>query len=166
VARASGLRNVGPFDTVLKIAAHQDMFIRLTMEGGEGGEVEFVAEPLTIVYDTQGSLIKMYAAEIYRHVLPMIRRHIERRRQDLSSAEVCHILGVRYTSVGRNLYRSGATIRGVVLLAKAILLREYVLGNLVISPHRIAVRTCAEKRVLSLGAERARIKGRRPNPSA
>jgi len=126
VARASALREVGPFDASLRVGEDQDMWIRLAM----AGEVEFVPDVLTVMHDTPGSLTKVYAARTDRYVLPMVRRHIERRRHDLSKDEIRHILGVRYTSVGRILYRNGVVIRGAVLLAKAILLRHQIGENL------------------------------------
>ncbi len=126
VARASALREVGPFDTTLPTAEDQDMWIRLAM----AGDVEFVPDLLTVLHDTAGSLTKVYAAQADRHVLPMVRRNIERRRHDLSNDEIRHILGVRYTSVGRNLYRNGLVVRGAVLLIKAILLRHRIGENL------------------------------------
>jgi glycosyltransferase involved in cell wall biosynthesis len=126
VTRAAALRRVGPFDTTVRIAADQDMWIRLAMEG----DVEFVPDLLTIVYDTPGSLTKVYAGYTDRYVLPMIHRHIARRRRDLSKQEIRHILGERYTNVGRTVYRSGATIRGAVLLLRAITLRNRIGENL------------------------------------
>ena len=126
VARASALREVGPFDATLRIGEDQDMWIRLAM----AGEVEFVPDVLTVIHDTPGSVTKTYAAQTDQYVLPMVRRHIERRRHDLSNDEIRHILGVRYTSVGRTLYRNGVVIRGAVLLVKAILLRHRIGENL------------------------------------
>jgi hypothetical protein len=102
------------------------MWIRLAM----AGEVEFVPDVLTVTHEMPGSVTKTYASQTDRYVLPMVRRHIERRRHDLSKGEIRHILGVRYTSIGRNLYRHGAVGRGAVLLAKAILLRHRIGENL------------------------------------
>jgi glycosyltransferase involved in cell wall biosynthesis len=126
VARASALREVGPFDTTLPIAADQDMWIRLAMIG----EVEFLHDCLTLVHDTEGSLTKVYATKTDRYVLRMIRGHVARRRGDLAPAEIRRILGTRYTSVGRNLYRVGRLARGASLLLRACALGDRVGENL------------------------------------
>jgi glycosyltransferase involved in cell wall biosynthesis len=125
-ARASALRAVGPFDTSLMVAADQDMWIRLAMNG----EVEFVREYLTVAHDTPGSLTKVYARKSDRFVLSMIARHLERRRRELSRNEIRRILGRRYTQLGRNLYRSGARVRGAAHMLHAMLLGNEVRENL------------------------------------
>lgn len=126
VARTTALRAVGPFDTGLAIAADQDMWIRLSMTG----EVEFVLEYLTTVYDTAGSLTKVYADKADKYVLPMIRRHIEQQRHRLSDAQVKEVLGARYTSVGRNLYLTGSLVRGTQLIMRATAMGHHVQENL------------------------------------
>jgi glycosyltransferase involved in cell wall biosynthesis len=126
IGRASALREVGPFDITLRVGADQDMWIRLAM----AGEVEFVPDLLTVKHDTPGSLTKVYAIKTDQYVLPMVRRNIERRRRDLSRAEIRHILGARYASVGRDLYRNGVLIRGAFLLLRAILLGNRIGENL------------------------------------
>jgi glycosyltransferase involved in cell wall biosynthesis len=125
-ARAKALSAVGPFDTGLAVGADQDMWIRLAATG----EVEFVPEILTVVHDTAGSLTKVYADKIDRYVLPMIRRHIEQQRHRLSRREIRAILGVRYATVGRNLYFAGSLVRGANLLLRAALLGHRVAANL------------------------------------
>lgn len=125
VARTLALRGVGPFDTGLAIAADQDMWIRLSMTG----EVEFVHEYLTTVYDTAGSLTKVYADKVDKYVLPMIRRHIEEQRQRLTSEQVSEVLGARYTSVGRNLYLTGSLVRGTALILRAMAMGHHVREN-------------------------------------
>lgn len=126
VARANALRAVGPFDVNLPVGEDQDMWIRLAMSG----EVEFVPEFLTLAHDAPGSLTKVYAAKADKHVLPMIRRHIERRRNDLSRAETRRILGARYTSVGRNLYVNGSLFRGARLMGQAAIMGVQATENL------------------------------------
>jgi glycosyltransferase involved in cell wall biosynthesis len=166
VARASALREVGPFDTSLRIGADQDMWIRLAM----AGEVEFIPDLLTVTHDTPGSLTKVYAAQTDQYVLTMVRRHIERRRHDLSNGEIRHILGARYTSIGRTLYRNGLVIRGAVLLIKAILLCHQVGENLwyliVASPPARVVKKLVRGRTAMLSTSlhgRSRdTSGRRP----
>ncbi len=162
VARASALREVGPFDSTLRTGEDQDMWIRLAM----AGDVEFVPDVLTVIYDMPGSATKTYATQTDRYLLPMVRRHIERRRHDLSKDEIRHILGVRYTSVGRTLYRNGGVIRGAVLLAKAILLRHRIGENLwyliVASPTAQGVKKLVHDWTAMLSTSLSR---RRPNTS-
>jgi glycosyltransferase involved in cell wall biosynthesis len=126
VARTAALREVGPFDTSLAIAADQDMWIRLSMTG----EVEFVLEFLTTVYDTAGSLTKVYADKADKYVLPMIQRHIDAQRHRLTDEQVNEILGARYTSVGRNLYLTGSLIRGSALIMRATSMGHHPQENL------------------------------------
>ena len=126
VARTAALRDVGPFDTSLAVAADQDMWIRLAVTG----EVEFVPELLTIVHDTAGSLTKVYADTSDHYVLPMIRGHVERQRHRLADREVRAILSERYAAVGRNLYSAGSLGRGSVLVLHAMLRGHRVIENL------------------------------------
>jgi glycosyltransferase involved in cell wall biosynthesis len=116
LARASVLREVGPFDTALIVAEDQDMWIRLSL----AGEVEFVREFLTTVHDTPGSLTKIHIDKVEKYVLPMIRRHVAAQQRRLSTAEVNEVLGARYTFVGRNHYTGGAPLRGAKLMLEAV----------------------------------------------
>jgi hypothetical protein len=126
VARLPALRGVGPFDTKLAIAADQDMWIRLAIAGA----VEFVHEFLTTVHDTAGSLTKVYAHKVDTYVLPMIQRHLAEQGTRLSDAEIRSILGIRFTSVGRNLYSTGSLRRGSALIGRAVMLGDKVQENL------------------------------------
>jgi len=126
VARTAALREVGPFDLSLLVAADQDMWIRLAMLG----ELEFVPEYLTVSYDTVGSLTKVHAQRMHRYVLPMIRRHMQARAADLSAQEVRTILRERYTTIGRNLYTRGSPWRGAAMLLRAIACGGHVQQNL------------------------------------
>jgi glycosyltransferase involved in cell wall biosynthesis len=116
VARAVALARVGSFDTTIPIAADQDMWIRLAI----AGDVEFVREYLTVAHDTSGSLTKTHVQEIDRATFPMLRRHLERCRHDLSREEIRRILLVRYAMVGRNLYTHGRSFRGLCLLLRSL----------------------------------------------
>jgi glycosyltransferase involved in cell wall biosynthesis len=116
VARAGALAGVGPFDTTIPISADQDMWIRLAM----AGEVEFLPEYLTRAYDTPGSLTKAHLKEMHRATLPMVHRHLQKRREDLSREEIQYILRERYSNVGRNLYTGGRFFRGLLLLLQSI----------------------------------------------
>ena len=126
LARATALQQAGPFDTALHVAADQDMWIRLATVG----QIEFIGEYLTIVHDTPYSLTKVFAKKIHEYVLPMIKRHIAAHRDKLSDEDVRTILGERYTSVGRNLYGTGAMVRGASLTLQAVRLGSHVGQNL------------------------------------
>lgn len=126
VARTSALHEVGPFDPTLRTGGDQDMWIRLAM----AGEVEFVPDILAVTHETPRSVTKTFATRADQYVLPMVRRHIESRRHDLSRDQIRHILAVRYTALGRNLYQNGIIVRGSLLLIKAILLRHRIGENL------------------------------------
>jgi GT2 family glycosyltransferase len=115
IARKSALERVGDFDTSVPVAADQDMWIRLAM----AGEVEFLSEYLTIAHDTPGSLTKIHIDKMHKSVLPMVRRHIDKRRGELSPQKIRQILRERYTIVGRNLYLHGTLFRGAALLLGA-----------------------------------------------
>jgi glycosyltransferase involved in cell wall biosynthesis len=118
VARASAFRQVGLFDTKLRVAGDQDMWIRLAT----AGEVEFIDEYLTLAHDTPGSLTKVHAKDEDKYGLEIIHRHIAIQRKNLSDEEIRHILCTRYTALGRNVYRAGRVWRGGRLLVKAIML--------------------------------------------
>jgi glycosyltransferase involved in cell wall biosynthesis len=125
LARRSSLTAVGPFDEKLLIAEDQDMWIRLALAGAVG----HVNEVLVVRHDTAGSLMKRYAAREAEFIVPMIARHVRAQAHRLSAAERRHILGTRHAAVGRNLYRSGACLAGLRLLAKASLFGCDPLGN-------------------------------------
>jgi glycosyltransferase involved in cell wall biosynthesis len=126
VARASAFKEVGLFDTTVRITADQDMWIRLAL----AGEVEFIDEYLTIAHDTPGSLTKVYRKDEDKYSLRVIQRHITAQREHLSVKEIRYILSERYTSLGRNIYRAGRILRGGRLLLKAIALGGHQAENL------------------------------------
>ena len=102
------------------------MWIRLAMQG----EVEFIQEYLTIVHESPGSLTKVYADKVDKYVLPMVKRHLEEQKGRLSKEEIKAILGARFTSVGRNLYLTGSSVRGASLIVRAMMLGNQVQENL------------------------------------
>lgn len=126
VARAECLAKVGPFDSGLRVAGDQDMWIRLSLVG----EIEIIEEVLTIVYDTPGSLTKVYAQKAADYVLPMVNRHLEMLRPSLTPKELRQIVGERYTNLGRNLYVSGNNLRGAEILLRAIATGTEIGGNM------------------------------------
>jgi len=125
VARRSMLDKVGPFDTALTVAGDQDMWIRLALVG----DVGIVPEILVRAHDTPNSLTKKYAMREAEFILPMVKRHIERERGQLTAAEIRSILGERYTKIGRNLYVRGQLLQGATFLLQAIFRRYEPLQN-------------------------------------
>jgi hypothetical protein len=126
VARTSALRQLGLFDTSLRISGDQDMWIRLA----QTGEVEFVDEILTVSHGTPGSLTRVHGKESDRYGLAMILRHVADCREMLTDIEVRAILSERYGAVGRKLYREGRLVRGGQLLARAMMLGDRCGQNL------------------------------------
>ena len=115
LARRSCLTAAGPCAETLLVAGAQDMWRRLALAGAVG----HVDEALVLRHDTAGSLMKRYAAREAEFILPMIERHVAAQAHRLSATERRHILANRYATVGRNVYRSGACLLGLRLLAKA-----------------------------------------------
>jgi glycosyltransferase involved in cell wall biosynthesis len=116
VARADVIKATGGFDLALRVAGDQDMWIRLASQG----EVGFIEEILVIVHDTPGSLTKVHAQRIADFVMPMVMNRISHLQDRLSPAEIRHILGVRYSFIGRNLYDAGMIVKGLGYIARGI----------------------------------------------
>ena len=117
VARAAHVSSTGGFDESLLVAEDQDMWIRLAMLGPVGWH----PEPLTVHYETQGSLTQRYALREKDFVLPMVAKHVAARRHELSSTEIRRIFGTRYAQVGRSLYQAGRYMSGLHYLCRSIL---------------------------------------------
>jgi glycosyltransferase involved in cell wall biosynthesis len=126
VVRALAFEQTGMFDTTLRIAADQDMWIRLASTG----EVEFVDEYLTVAHDTPSSLTKVYRKDEDKYGLRIIRRHLGAQRARLSDKEIRYILQERFTFLGRNIYLAGRVLRGGWLLLRAIALGGHIRDNL------------------------------------
>jgi glycosyltransferase involved in cell wall biosynthesis len=126
VARTQSLKSVGPFDTTLRVAGDQDMWIKLASVG----EIAIVPEVLTIVHDTPTSLTNVFADRTPEFVLPMIERHIEAHKDSLAPGEIRQILAERYTYIGRNLYIRGNPLLGARYILRAITGGVHVGSNL------------------------------------
>ena len=126
VARASAFEQMGLFDTTLRVAGDQEMWIRLAV----AGEVEFIEEFLTVAHDTPGSLTKVFGKNEYQYGLSVIRRHIAAQRARLPAEEIRHILRERYTALGRNQYGAGRAWSGGRLILRAIALGGHPRENL------------------------------------
>ena len=125
VARRAKLLEVGGFAEAFKISEDQDMWIRLAL----AGEVGFVPRVLVRVHDTPDSLMKRHGAREDEFLLPMIREHLSRLTSRLSRQEIRQILGQRYATTGRNLYRERPS-RGAALILQGMLLGNRPLRNL------------------------------------
>ena len=126
LARRTALLQVGDFDETLPMAEDQDMWIRLASVG----DVGIVLEPLVHVHDTPNSLTKTHARRIAEWVIPMVERNLERLKCRLAETDVKRILGERHSTLGRNLYVSGAYGAGIRLLWRASLLGHRPIENL------------------------------------
>jgi glycosyltransferase involved in cell wall biosynthesis len=117
VARAAHVSRAGGFDESLPVAEDQDLWIRLAMLGPVG----WYPEPLTVHYETPGSLTQRYALRQKDFVLPMVAKHVAARRHELSSTEIRRIFGTRYAQIGRSLYQAGRYLSGLLYLGRSIL---------------------------------------------
>lgn len=113
---------LGGFDPRLTVAEDQDMWIRLAMRG----EVGYVDAPLVRVHATENSLSAVRSAASFQQqiefTLPMIERHVEAKRDELSIAEIRRIFGERWGRVGRAAYSQGRRAAGLRLIARAAML--------------------------------------------
>jgi glycosyltransferase involved in cell wall biosynthesis len=116
IARAGHVLSTGGFDESLLVAEDQDMWIRLAMLGAVGWH----PEPLTVHYETPGSLTQRYALRQKDFVLPMVAKHVAARRHELSSTEIRRIFGTRYGQIGRSLYQAGRYLSGILYLGRSI----------------------------------------------
>ncbi|HZS84702.1 MAG TPA: glycosyltransferase [Stellaceae bacterium] len=126
LARRTLLRELGGFDTRLRIAEDQDMWIRLAALG----EVAYVDETLVIVHDRPQSLSKSRVADQLDYTLPMIRSHLSRFRDQLSRREIGAILGERYGEIGRSAYNHKMYWLGLSLIGRSVLLGNRPFENL------------------------------------
>lgn len=126
VARRTELDAIGGFDPSLKAGEDQDLCIRLASRG----EVGFVNEVLGIMYEQISGLSRTYGSREAEIVLPMIEHHCRTLAKALSRQELRAIRSARFAQVGRNIYAS-APLKGLLLLARAILLGSKPVSNMV-----------------------------------
>jgi glycosyltransferase involved in cell wall biosynthesis len=125
-ARTEVVRRIGGFTARLRAGEDdQDFCIRMAL----AGEVGFVDAALVTMYQQPGSLSQTHLSREHETVLPMILGHCRALAPRLSRAEQRHILGARYSQIGRNIY-PGAPAVGFGLLARAICYGADPLGNL------------------------------------
>jgi Glycosyltransferases involved in cell wall biogenesis len=104
------------FDEDLAVGEDQDMWIRLALEGS----LAYVPETLAEVYVQPDSLSRYRGSDQGRHVLPMIRRHVERLRHRLSRKEIRTILAERYANAGHIALAHHDIARATSFFARAL----------------------------------------------
>lgn len=115
------LDQAGGFDTAMRVAEDQDLWIRLARLG----EVGFVHEPLVLKrYVPESLSIGGPAQDHLTYYLPMVMRHVAAAEKELGRAEKREILRERYMQIGQNCYSKGLRRQGLKLLAKAIMQGE------------------------------------------
>lgn len=126
MTRAALVRRVGGFDTRLLISQDQDLWIRLALEGEVG-----------IIDDVLGKIHQVPTGHMTRNrhrsvdiMLPMIERHVEAQAARLSKQEIDAILGVRYQTIGQDMFVLRQYGLGLKLLFKASLRQGNWLRNL------------------------------------
>lgn len=128
VARRDSLMAVGGFDPALPFGEDQDMWIKLSMRGRLG----YVDQPLVLVHMSPNSLSGAEINKQVRVTLPMILRHVEDRRAELTPAEIRSIVGERLTRLGRTALSHRPYREGAGLLLRAIQLPYRPLSNLLL----------------------------------
>jgi hypothetical protein len=124
------LEAVGGFNTSLRIAEDQDMWIRLSMRGHLG----FVDEYLLNVHVTADSLSGVGTSRGVRDQLaftiPMIQRHLAQRSGELSHQDVRRILGERLGRLGRSAYSFPDYGTGLTMVLRSTMLGYRPLENI------------------------------------
>jgi glycosyltransferase involved in cell wall biosynthesis len=109
------LRHDG-FDENLPVGEDQDLWIRLALAGA----LAYVPQTLAEVYVQPRSLSRYRGSDLSRHVLPMIRRHVERLRHRLSHADIRTITAARYADAGHTALAHGDVVRAAGFFGRAL----------------------------------------------
>lgn len=120
IARRDALLAAGLFDPRLAIAADQDMWLRLAIDG----HAAHLPGAWLTVHDTPGSLMRRHARPDLAFTIPMVERALGRLGDRLSPRERRAILGRRWANAARNLAGSGEPE-----LALGALLKSAALGG-------------------------------------
>lgn len=118
VARRELLLRLGGFNTTLKVAEDQDMWIRLALEAAPA----YVPESLVRVHVRHESLSAWRLADQYTYTLPMVERHLERLRPRLTAPEIKAIRGERLNRVGSVAMAQGDCLHGMSLILRSAML--------------------------------------------
>ncbi len=115
IARRADVVAVGGFDSRLKVAEDQDLWLRLALRGG----VRHEALPLVRKHARATSLMNRNRRLVAEVTLPMIERHLARLSAKLSWDEHADILSYRRLVAGRNSYEGGNLIGGARLVLRS-----------------------------------------------
>ena len=126
MASRENLVALGGFDTRLKVGEDQDMWIRLARLG----PVDFVDDSLVRVHLRPGGLSGSGFHDQVNYTLPMIWRHIQTLRSDLSDDEIRAIRSARTGRTGRNAYAHGEFGLALPLILEAIFQGDSLFHNL------------------------------------
>lgn len=116
VVRRQALLDVGGFDPDLPLGEDQDLWIRLAGRGPIG----HLDETLVRVHDQPDGLTGLARNDGATPILAVVHRNLRRYADRLDGREIRAILAERYASIGRNQYGNGHPVRGLCLLARAI----------------------------------------------
>ena len=110
------LEELGGFDTSLKIAEDQDMWIRLAERGG----LSYVFDCLVYEHEHEKRLSgEDRGYDPLKFTLPMIEGHIARLSHRLTSREIELIRGQRYSQIGQLAFSRGMKAEGRQLVWRA-----------------------------------------------
>jgi glycosyltransferase involved in cell wall biosynthesis len=115
LARKSALLEAGLFDPRLGVAADQDMWLKLAVTG----PAVYLHEVLLTVYDMPTSLMRRYKRPDLTYTIPMIERRLEALGDRLTAQERDKILGRRYGTAARNLFRHHEWALGIGVALKS-----------------------------------------------
>ena len=127
MTRLSLLQEIGSFDTSLRGGEDdQDLAIRLGLKG----EIAFIPCTLGTMYQQPRSLSTRFGKREWTTVIPLIERHCQALREQLTDSEIREILGRRYTHVGRQALPV-EPVRSLRLILHAVFLGYRPLENLI-----------------------------------
>ena len=110
------LEELGGFNSALKIAEDQDMWIRLAERGWLG----YVPECLVYEHEHASRLSGGGAEDQLMYTLPMIEGHVARFANRLTTKEMRLIRGRRYLRIGQLVFARGEKGRGRSLVYRAV----------------------------------------------
>lgn len=136
------LVELGGFDTTLKIAEDQDMWIRLALRGAP----VYVVESLARIHIRSQSLSSWDLAAQRSYTLPMIERHLARLAGCLTRSEVRAIKGTRLSKIGAIAFGHGDRAAGLAMIFRAVILGYRPIRNILLIgklPLAASARRCA-----------------------
>lgn len=127
MTRLSLLREIGSFDTTLRGGEEdQDIAIRLGLKG----EIAFIPCTLGTMHQQPASLSTRFGKREWTTVIPLIERHCQALREQLTDSEIREILGSRYTHVGRQTLPV-EPVRSLRLILHAVFLGYRPVHNII-----------------------------------